>query len=94
MDGPRAAAAEVTYTRPGDSGQVPAVQEYTEGFTYTDPASGESDTIKITLNNTGMEWVQGWMPQKGDVITAFSTGIFDFRSSIGSGQRSVVTPVL
>jgi hypothetical protein len=70
MDGPRAAAAEVTYTRPGDSGQVPAVQEYTEGFTYTDPASGESDTIKITLNNTGMEWVQGWMPQKGDVITA------------------------
>jgi len=70
MEEPRTAGVIVTYIKAGEGAIPPSMQEYTEGFTYTDPASGESDTISITLDNAGMEWAEGWMPQKGDIITA------------------------
>ena len=30
---------------------------YIESFSYTDVASGESDSIDISLHNIGMEWL-------------------------------------
>lgn len=52
--------------------QYPAevMAEYNEGFTYTDTASGESDTIDITLTNIDLCWLDQWMPQKGDKLAA------------------------
>lgn len=52
--------------------QYPAavMAEYNEGFTYTDSASGESDTISITLTNIDLRWLDQWMPMKGDKLAA------------------------
>lgn len=75
---PRQASVIVSYQRRGKSktaGGVkkrpPAVvQEYTEGFTYVDPASGESDTVSITFSNVDLRWANQWMPKKSDKLTA------------------------
>jgi len=68
----RRAAARVTYMKAGSgSNQSAAVMaEYTEGFSYTDPASEESDTVSITLSNIDLRWAGSWLPQTGDKITA------------------------
>lgn len=75
---PRQASVSVTYqkkAKPKKSGGVkkrPAavMAKYNEGFSYTDPASGESDTISITLMNIDLRWANKWMPKKGDKLTA------------------------
>ncbi len=77
-DTPRQVSAKVEYSKKikskkaGGTKKRPAavVAEYNGGFTYTDPASGESDTISITLTNTDLRWAKGWMPGKGDKLTA------------------------
>lgn len=77
---PRQASASVAYQRKakpkskkgGGAGRRPAavMARYNEGFSYTDPASGESDTISITLTNVDLRWANKWMPKKGDKLTA------------------------
>ena len=77
-DTPRQVAVKVIYSKKvksrkaGVTKKRPAavMAEYNEGFTYTDPASGESDTISITLTNTDMRWAKKWIPKKGDKLTA------------------------
>ncbi len=77
-DTPRQVAVKVTYSKKvkskkaGRTRERPAavMAEYNEGFTYTDPASGESDTISITLTNTDMRWAKKWIPGKGDKLKA------------------------
>lgn len=40
-----------------------------ESFNWTDCASGEADTISITLNNRTLKWLKGsWFPQSTDYI--------------------------
>lgn len=34
-------------------------------FSYTDPASGESDSVSITLHDIENEWIESLMPQRG-----------------------------
>lgn len=75
---PRQASVSVTYQKKVKSKKASGVQkrpaavmaEYNEGFSYTDPASGESDTVSITLTNIDMRWANKWMPKKGDKLTA------------------------
>ena len=72
---PRQASVSVTYQRARKAGGAatrPAavMAEYNEGFSYTDPASGESDTVSITLANIDLRWANSWMPKKGDKLTA------------------------
>ena len=43
---------------------------YTESFQYTDIASGESDSIEMTLDNSDMRFFRTNMPKKGDKIAA------------------------
>ncbi len=77
-DTPRQVAVKVTYSKKvkskkaGGAKKRPAaiMAEYNEGFTYTDPASGESDTISITLTNTDLRWAKKWIPKRGDKLTA------------------------
>lgn len=38
-------------------------------FSYTDNASGESDAIGITIMNANKNWMDKWLPTKGDSIT-------------------------
>ncbi len=72
---PRQASVSVTYQKAkkaGGTSKRPAavMAEYDEGFSYTDPATGESDTVSITLTNIDLRWANKWMPQKGDKLTA------------------------
>lgn len=75
---PRKAGVTVTYSRKVKSKKaggakkspVSAMAKYNSGFSYTDPASGESDTISIQLTNIDMRWANKWMPKKGDKLTA------------------------
>lgn len=73
---PRQASVNVTYTKAKKAGSqikdhtASTMAEYNEGFSYTDSASGESDTISITLTNIDLRWANKWMPKKGDKLTA------------------------
>lgn len=40
------------------------------GFTYTDVASGQSDSVSITIHDIGKEWLDSLMPQKGASLGA------------------------
>lgn len=44
------------------------LKDYLESVTYTDVASGSSDSIDISLHNIGMKWLGAWYPKKGDKI--------------------------
>lgn len=46
------------------------VDKYLESFEYTDPASGESDSLSITLGNWNNNWLAGWFPDKGAILSA------------------------
>lgn len=37
-------------------------------FEYVDNASGESDSINLTLKDDKRKWLKNWFPEKGDVI--------------------------
>lgn len=75
---PRQASVSVSYIKKVKSKKTgkqkkhtaSVIAEYNEGFTYTDPASGESDTVSITLTNIDLRWANKWMPRKGDKLTA------------------------
>lgn len=41
-----------------------------EDFTYTDPAGGASDSISLKLGDRDGKWIDAWMPEKGDMLTA------------------------
>ena len=42
-------------------------------FTYTDVASGESDSLSLSLQDRERKWMGSWAPQKGDHISASAT---------------------
>ncbi len=39
-------------------------------MSYVDVASGESDTLSLTIQDRERKWMGGWMPQKGDHISS------------------------
>ncbi len=45
------------------------LSEFLESFSYTDVASGESDSISIKLSNIDKKWLGAWFPAKGDKLT-------------------------
>lgn len=44
------------------------LSNYMKSLEFADIASGESDTIKLTLQNIDMKWLSSWYPKKGDKI--------------------------
>lgn len=42
---------------------------YLGSFTYTDVASGASDSISIQFNDPDRRWINSWFPAKGDKLT-------------------------
>lgn len=42
---------------------------YLGSFTYTDVASGASDSISIQFNDPDRRWINSWFPVKGDKLT-------------------------
>lgn len=44
------------------------IEKKATAFTYTDVASGQSDSVSITIDNIGMEWLGKLMPKKGAAL--------------------------
>lgn len=44
------------------------IQERITSFSYTDVASGSSDSVSITLENIDKKWMNAWYPEKGSTI--------------------------
>lgn len=63
--GPRRAKASISFSGNG----AKAMAKYIKSFEYTDPASGESDEARITLQNTNYKWIR-YMPNRRDKMTA------------------------
>ena len=64
---PRKVSLEVTYN---GNKLDEKIQKRITSFTYTDIASGASDSISITLENIDKKWLNAWFPEKGSTITA------------------------
>lgn len=69
METPRQAGVNIIYAK-GAGDVDDTLNKCIGGFTYTDPASGESDTINIVLDDINLRWAGAWMPEKGDKLTA------------------------
>ncbi len=39
-------------------------------FSYNEKASGDSDSLSLSLQNRSMKWMNGWFPERGDRIQA------------------------
>ena len=46
-----------------------SLEKILEKVEYTDPASGNSDTISIQVYNVDMKFLKGWLPKKRKVRT-------------------------
>ena len=44
------------------------INSQTTSFTYTDVASGSSDSIDISIRNCDKKWITSWLPKKKDKI--------------------------
>jgi hypothetical protein len=43
---------------------------YQKDVTYTDPASGETDSLDVTIHDRAGKWIGAWFPETGDTLTA------------------------
>lgn len=60
---PRKATVSLLYNGTNATAQVAADLN---AFSYTDVASGTSDSISVTLNDRSRKWIGPWFPVKGD----------------------------
>lgn len=63
----RRAESDLTYNGAAVTNQL---AEYKLEIVYTDPASGEADTLDINLQDRGRQWTGAWLPIAGDTMTA------------------------
>ena len=60
---PRKATASVSYNGKRIDTKL---AEYLQSFSYTDVASGESDSLSLNINDRDRKWIKSWFPSKGD----------------------------
>lgn len=46
------------------------IREYMKSFSYTDIASGESDSVSVMVQDKEKKWMGNWSPEKGDHVSA------------------------
>lgn len=47
------------------------LKNFATSFSYSDPASGEGDTISVNIADPLGQWIGAWLPSKGDQIEAY-----------------------
>ena len=62
-------SAEVDLTWNGAAVKSKMLGQTTE-ITYTDPASGEADSLDISIHDRDRQWTVAWMPLEGDTLEA------------------------
>lgn len=63
----RSAAVDLTWN--GAAVKSKMIGQSTE-ITYTDPASGEADSLDISIHDRDRQWTVAWLPLKGDTLEA------------------------
>ncbi len=63
----RHATVDLTYNGVAASEQI---NPYSTDFSYTDPASGEADSVDISIHDRGRLWTTAWFPTTGDTLNA------------------------
>lgn len=76
----RRAYAAITYEHANITDDI---RRDLKSFSFTDCASGESDRISISVQDREKKWMGGWMPQKGDHISADA----EFKNWSGDGDN-------
>lgn len=64
---PRTATVDLTWN---GTAITKKINGYTTAITYTDPASGEADSLEISIHDRDRRWINAWMPTAGDTLTA------------------------
>lgn len=64
-DGSKSAESESVVVSLGEK-----IEQQMTGFSYTDVASGQSDSVQITMHDIGMEWMGPLMPVRGAALGA------------------------
>jgi len=64
----RSAAVDLTWN--GAAVKSKMLGQTTE-ITYTDPASGEADSLDIAIHDRDRQWTVAWMPLAGDTLEAY-----------------------
>lgn len=67
MSSPRSVSTDLSFN--GKSVNT-SLADYLKEVSYTDVASGSSDSLDIILHNITMKWLNAWYPKKGDQIKA------------------------
>ncbi len=67
MSEPREAKVSIQYNGKNVTSKL---NEFIKSFNYTDVASGESDSISLSLTNIDKRWFNQWLPEKGDSMKA------------------------
>ena len=65
---PRKATASVSYNGKRIDTKL---AEYLQSFSYTDVASGESDSLSLNINDRDRKWIKSWFPSKGDTMADY-----------------------
>ena len=63
----RSAAVDLTWN--GAAVKSKMLGQTTE-ITYTDPASGEADSLDIAIHDRDRQWTVAWLPLAGDTLEA------------------------
>lgn len=67
MESARKTGITLTYNGKNVSSKITT---YLDDFTYTDVASGKTDTLSITLSEHKHKWISDWFPAEGDSMEA------------------------
>lgn len=67
--------------------KVSVINEYLESVSYTDVASGGSDSMTIRMHNIDAKWVNGWYPKKGSTVS----GSLKFANWNNDGEAPTVS---
>lgn len=67
---PRKVTASVSYNGKNIDTKL---AEFLRSFSYTDVASGESDSLSLAINDKDRKWIRAWFPSKGDTMSASIT---------------------
>ena len=74
MASARKASVNIKFTRAAKNGSkshsISEMAEHTGGFSFTEAATDEIDSISIHLSDKNFKWINGWMPKKGDKLEA------------------------
>ncbi len=80
---PRRVEVSLTYNHTKVSSDI---ARFLLSLTYTDNSSGQADDLQITLEDREQLWANGWVPEKGDTISAQLTAL-NFN---GEGSRETL----